>query len=62
MNDIKHIDQELKNQDLILEISILYDDLPDLKHYKYNYYPTVPIGGKNPYYKCAHCGVSDLNF
>lgn len=22
-------------------------------------YPTEPIGGGNPYYRCAHCGVSD---
>lgn len=22
-------------------------------------YPTVPIGGDNPYYKCASCGISD---
>ena len=24
----------------------------------YNDYPTIPIGGKNPYYKCAFCGIS----
>jgi hypothetical protein len=22
-------------------------------------YPTKPIGGSNPYYCCAHCGISD---
>lgn len=22
-------------------------------------YPKVPIGGSNPYYCCAECGVSD---
>ena len=25
----------------------------------YTGYPTVPIGGGNPYYMCAICGVSD---
>lgn len=24
----------------------------------YSDYPTEPIGGSNPYYMCAHCGVS----
>lgn len=22
-------------------------------------YPSVPIGGENPYYKCQYCGKSD---
>lgn len=25
----------------------------------YSDYPTEPIGGGNPYYRCAHCGRSD---
>lgn len=24
----------------------------------YTNYPTEPIGGDNPYYRCASCGVS----
>jgi hypothetical protein len=27
-------------------------------HY-YNDYPKEPIGGRNPYYRCVHCGISD---
>jgi len=25
----------------------------------YSDYPSVPIGGSNPYYKCSYCGISD---
>lgn len=30
----------------------------------YEDFPTVEIGGGNPYYKCAHCGVSvpEINY
>ena len=27
-------------------------------HY-YTDYPKEPIGGDNPYYRCAHCKISD---
>jgi len=25
----------------------------------YSDYPSEPIGGKNPYYKCSLCGISE---
>ena len=25
----------------------------------YNDYPTEPIGGDNPYYRCSYCKISD---
>ena len=28
------------------------------KYYYYNDYPTEPIGGDNPYYRCSCCGMS----
>lgn len=41
-------------------------DLIDLKyrlkqptHKYYTNYPSVKIGGTNPYYKCSSCGISD---
>ncbi len=44
---------------IILDIAILYEMLPELKYYKHGDYPNVKIGGGNPYYKCKYCGISD---
>ncbi len=44
--------------DIILQIGILYQDLPELKYHDYNDYPTSRIGGGNPNYKCKYCGRS----
>jgi hypothetical protein len=49
----------MDNQDIIIEIGVLFELIPDLKYYKYNEYPNIKIGNGNPYYKCAYCGISD---
>lgn len=51
--------KKIENDSIILEIALLYDELPELKHYKYGFYPHIPIGGGNSYYQCKFCNTPD---
>lgn len=53
-------DLDNKEQDIIIQIKYLVDDYPDLlSSDSINDYPTIPIGGDNPYHQCKYCKQSD---